>query len=155
MKKVLVVCMVVAVCLAGCASPADTDQGASSSWSITVSSSAGSKAFTMADLKALPQTELEYLAKETGTTNKYKGPSLREVLKAAGVDVAAVQSVDVEAEDAFLATFSRELALRDDVVLVVEMDGGSLPSEMGTARVLAPGETTKFQVKYVKNITAK
>jgi DMSO/TMAO reductase YedYZ molybdopterin-dependent catalytic subunit len=109
----------------------------------------------MANLKALPQAELEYLAKETGTTNQYKGPALREVLKAAGVDLNTVQSVDVEAEDAFFATFSRELALREDVVLAVQMDGGPLPSEMGTARVIAPGETTKFQVKYVKRITVK
>jgi len=76
-------------------------------------------------------------------------------LKAAGVDLAAVQSVDVEAEDAFFATFSKELALREDVVLVVEMDGGPLPKEMGTARVLAPGENTKFQVKFVKRMTVK
>jgi len=155
MKKNLIVCLVVVVILAGCASPAPTEQGASSGWSVTVSSAAGSKQFTVADLKALPQTEVEFLSKETGTTNKYKGALLREVLKAAGGDLAAVQSVDVEAEDAFFATFSRELALGDNAVLVVEMDGGPLPAEMGTARMVVPGETTKFQVKFVKRITAK
>jgi DMSO/TMAO reductase YedYZ molybdopterin-dependent catalytic subunit len=155
MKNLLLVCMVVLVCLAGCGSPAATDQGASSAWSITVTSPAGTRQLTMQDLKALPQSELEYLAKETGTTNKYKGPLLKEVLKAAGVDLAAVQSVDVEAEDAFFATFSKEVALRENVVLVLQMDGGPLPKEMGTARVLAPGETTKFQVKFVKRITVK
>ena len=153
MKKVVSACLMVGVILAGCGG--GNQAGTTSGWSVTVSSSAGSKAFTVADLKALPQTEVEFLAKETGTTNKYKGPLLKEVLKAAGVDLAAVQSVDVEAEDAFFATFGRELALRDDVVLVVEMDGGPLPSEMGTARVIAPGEATKFQVKFVKRITAK
>ena len=153
MKKDLIVCLVVAVMLAGCG---DGNQaGTTSGWSVAVSSSAGSKAFTLADLKALPQTEVEFLSKETGTTNKYKGPLLKDVLKAAGVDLAGVQSVDVEAEDAFFATFSRELALRDDVVLAVQMDGGPLPAEMGTARVLAPGQTTKFQVKFVKRITVK
>jgi len=155
MKKALMACLVVAVCLAGCASPASTEQGASSGWSVTVSSSAGTKQLTMADLKALPQTELEYLAKETGTTNKYRGPLMREVLKAAGVNLAAVQSVDVEAEDAFFSSFSRELALGDNTVLVVEMDGGPLPKEMGAARVLALGEATKFQVKFAKRITVK
>ena len=155
MKKAFLLCMVAVLCLTACGAPATTEQGASSAWSITVTSPAGTKQFTLEDLKALPQTGLEYLAKETGTTNKYKGPLLREVLKAAGVDLAAVQSVDVEAEDAFFATFSKELALRDNVVLVVEMDGGPLPKEMGTARVLAPGETTKFQVKFVKRITVK
>jgi len=147
--------MAVLVCLAGCGSPAPADEGASSAWNLTVTSPAGTKQFTLEGLKALPQSEMDYMAKETGTTNKYKGPVLREVLKAAGVDLAAVQSVDVEAEDAFFATFSKELALREDVVLVVEMDGGPLPKEMGTARVLAPGETTKFQVKFVKRMTVK
>ena len=153
MKKAWVLCMAFILLLAGCAGQEPT--GAASDWSLTVTSPAGTKTLTMANLKSLPQTELEYLAKETGTANQYKGPALKEVLKAAGVDLASVQSVDVEAEDAFFATFSRDLALRDDVVLAVQMDGGPLPSEMGTARVIAPGETTKFQVKYVKRITVK
>jgi len=155
MKHLCVMCMAVLVCLAGCGSPAPADEGASSAWNLTVTSPAGTKQFTLEGLKALPQSEMDYMAKETSTTNKYKGPVLREVLKAAGVDLAAVQSVDVEAEDAFFATFSKELALREDVVLVVEMDGGPLPKEMGTVRVLAPGETTKFQVKFVKRMTVK
>jgi DMSO/TMAO reductase YedYZ molybdopterin-dependent catalytic subunit len=153
MSKIIMVCLIAAVMLAGCA--AGNGAGTTSDWSITVTSAVGTKTLTLANLKALPQTELEYLAKETGTTNKYKGPALKEVIKAAGADLSAAQSVDVEAEDAFFATFSRDLALRNDVVLVIEMDGGPLPAEMGTARVIAPGETTKFQVKFVKRITVK
>ena len=153
MKRTLVVVLLAVVMLAGCG--AREGAGGTSGWSITVTSAAGTKTLTMADLKALPQTEVEFLSKETGTTNKYKGPALKEVLKAAGVDLSTVQSVDVEAEDGFFATFGRDLALRGDVVLAVQMDGGALPAEMCTARTIAPGEGTKFQVKYVKRIIVK
>ncbi len=153
MRKAFVVGLVLAVLLAGCEAGSGTS--GTSDWSVTVTSAAGTKALTLAHLKALPQTEVEFLSKETGTTNKYKGPALKEVLEAAGVDLSSVQAVDVEAEDGFFATFSRDLALRDNVILAVQMDGGALPAEMGTARTIAPGEGTKFQVKYVKRITVK
>lgn len=153
MKKMFVLGVVLSILLAACGGSGE--KGTAPDWSITVTSGAGTKTFTMANLKALPQTEVEFTSKETGTNNKYKGPALKELLKAAGVDPSVVQSVDVEAEDGFFATFSRDLALRDNVVLAIQMDGGALPAEMGMARVIAPGEGTKFQVKYVKRIIVK
>jgi len=54
-----------------------------------------------------------------------------------------------------VATFDRDLALGEETFLVIGMDGGPLPAEMGRARMLAPGQATKYQVKFVKRITAK
>lgn len=152
-KRMFALAVVGAMLLAGCGAGGVT--GDTPDWSVTVTSESGTKTFTLANLKALPQTEVEFLSKETGTNNRYKGPALKEVLKAAGVDLSVVQSVEVEAEDGFFATLSRDVALRDNVVLAIQMDGGALPAEMGTARVIAPGEGTKFQVKYVKRIIVK
>jgi hypothetical protein len=153
MKKVMLGLVILAVLLAGCAAGGSTS-GDTSAWHLTVVTPAGTKTYTLDQLKAMPQTEVEFLSKETGTNNKYKGPSLKSLLTTAGADMASVQSVDVEAEDAFLATFTPDM-ITDDVIVAVTMDGGTLPSEMGTVRVLAPGQGTKYQVKYVKTITAK
>jgi len=58
MKRTLVVVLLAVVMLAGCG--AREGAGGTSGWSITVTSAAGTKTLTMADLKALPQTEVEF-----------------------------------------------------------------------------------------------
>jgi len=151
--KVLVVLMVIALLLTGCAAPMPEETP--KVWHLTVVGGAGSKEFSLEDIKALPSKEVQFESKETGTLNTYKGVVLAHLLDAAGVNTSSFQSIDVEASDGFLATFDRELALAEDVVLVYEMDGGPLPSEMGRVRVLAPGQATKFQVKFVTRITVR
>jgi len=156
MGKILMVFMVVAILVTSCAAPAQEDTSqAPKAWCLTVVSKAGPKELTLDDIQALPSKEVEFESKETGTLNNYKGVMLRNLLDAAGADIAALESVDVEASDGFLATFDRGLALAEDVVLVYEMDGGALPSEMGEVRMLAPGQATKFQVKSVTRISVR
>lgn len=152
-SKVLVLLMTITILLTSCTTP--VPEGTPEMWHLTVVGQAGSREFSLEDIKHLPSKEVQFESKETGTLNTYKGVALSDLLEAAGVDTSALQSVDVEASDGFLATFDRGLALAEDVVLVYEMDGGPLPSEMGTVRVLAPGQATKFQVKFVTRITVR
>lgn len=149
--KVLALVMVTALLLMSCAVPVQEETP--KAWHLTIISGAGSKEFSLEDIKALPSKEVEFESKETGTLNTYKGVALRDLLDAAEVDTSTLQSVEVEASDGFLSAFERELALAEDVALVYEMDGGPLPSEMGRVRMLAPGQATKFQVKMVTRIT--
>ena len=153
MGNVWIVFMAMALVLTSCAAPVHEE--ATEAWHLTVVGKAGSQEFSLEDIKALPSKEVQFESKETGTLNNYKGAMLRDLLDAAGVDTSAFESVDVEASDGFFATFDRGLALAEDVVLVYEMDGGPLPSEMGKARILAPGQATKFQVKFVSRITVR
>jgi len=152
MKKRWVVLLVVALLLAGCGT-STSGSGDTSGWHLTVVTPGGTKTFTMDQLKAMPKTEVQFLSKETGAENTYQAVALKDLVAAAGADASALASVDVEAEDAFLATVSKELVASGTAVLAYGMDGGTLPTEMGTARVLVPGEGTKLQVKYVKTIT--
>lgn len=152
--------VLVVLSLAGCApaAPAEADAaaaGASTAWTLPVVTGSTTTEMTMEELQALPQNEVEFLSKETGTNNVYTGVLLKELCQAAGADLAAVKSVEVEAEDGFLAIMNPEMALGDGAYLVLQMDGGPLPEEMGRVRVLVPGEATKFQVKMVKQIIVK
>ena len=151
--KVWALVMVTALLLTNCAAP--VQEGSPKAWHLTIIGETGPKEFSLEDIKALPSKEVQFESKETGTLNTYKGVALSDLLDAAGVDTSTLQSADVEASDGFLATFDRELALAEDVVLVYEMDGGPLPSEMGRVRMLAPGQATKFQVKFVSRITVR
>jgi len=156
MGKILMVLTVVVILVTSCAAPTQEETSpVPEAWHLTVVSKAGTKEFTLDDIQALPSKEVEFESKETGTLNNYKGVMLRNLLDAAGADTSALESVDVEASDGFLATFDRGLALAEDVVLVYEMDGGALPSEMGEVRMLAPGQATKFQVKSVTRISVR
>lgn len=147
--------ILVVLLAASCGGGAPAASGADGGWSLTVESGGATKTFTLEQLKALPATEVKFLAKETGAENTYQGVALKDLVAAVGADVGAITGVDVEAEDAFVATVSQELVANGSAVLVYGMDGGTLPAEMGTVRVLVPGEATKLQVKFVKKITVK
>jgi len=153
-RKLLVILAVLVGLMTGCAKPT-TQQVTSSEWHLTIISDAESHEFSIEDIKALPFNEVQAEFKETGTLNTYKGAVLRELLKAAGADTSRLKSVDVEARDGFFASLDRELAMREDVVLAYEMDGGPLPTAMGKVRLVAVGQATKFQVKLVARITVK
>jgi len=152
-SKVSILLIATVLLLIGCAAPVQEE--ALEAWHLTVVGKAGSKELSLEDIKALPSKEVQFESKETGTLNTYKGVALSDLLEAAGVDISTLQSADVEASDGFLATFDRELALAEDVVLVYEMDDGPLPSEMGKVRIIAPGQANKFQVKFVTRITVR
>jgi len=152
-SKVSILLIATVLLLIGCAAPVQEE--ALEAWHLTVVGKAGSKELSLEDIKALPCKEVQFESKETGTLNTYKGVALSNLLEAAGVDISTLQSADVEASDGFLATFDRELALAEDVVLVYEMDDGPLPSEMGKVRIIAPGQANKFQVKFVTRITVR
>lgn len=137
----------------GCGKAAATPTAAP--WTLTVVVAGAERSFSLADLEALPEAEVRYMAKETGQENTYQGVRLRDLLVAVGADLARLETVEVEAEDGFLAAYPREVALRDTSVLVWRMDGAPLPDSMGRVRMLSPGESNKFQVKFVSRITVK
>jgi len=150
---VLVLLVGLGLSLWGCGGTGTTPTA--TSWSLTVVVAGAEHSFSLRDLEALPAVEIRYTSKETGQENGYQGVRLRDLLAAAGSDLDSVAVVEVEAEDGFLAAYPRELALRDTSVLVYRMDGAPLPDSMGRVRMLSPGESTKFQVRFVRRITVK
>ncbi len=155
MRRWLVILGLVGLSLALGSCGGDAGDPAAASWTLTVVAAGAEQRFSLADLEAMPAAEIRYASKETGQENGYRGVRLRDLLAAAGADLDTLETVEVEAEDGFLATYPRELALRDTSVLVYRMDGAPLPGEMGRVRMLSPGEGTKLQVKFVSRITAK
>lgn len=124
-------------------------------WALTVVVAGAEQHFSLADLEALPEAEIRYTAKETGQENTYQGVRLRDLLNAARADLDSLREVEVEATDGFSAIYPREMALRDTSVLVYRMDGAPLPGEMGQVRMLSPGESSRFQVKFVTRLTVR
>lgn len=122
---------------------------------LTIVSGEKEQDYNLADLRTLPAAEIRYTSKETGEENSYRGVRLKDLLAAAGANLESLNTVEVEAEDGFIATYDREVALRDTSVLVYEMDGGPLLESMGQVRMLSPGEGTKLQVKFVARLEVR
>lgn len=150
----LLVLILLLLILAGCGGGGATPEPGTT-WELTVVRGEAEQRFTLADLQALPSTEIQYESKETGTVNTYKGVMLRVLLQQVGADLDRLAGVEVEAEDGYLARYGPELAASDDVVLVYEMDGGPLPAEMGVVRAIALGQERKMSVKFVSKITIR
>lgn len=152
MKRMMLVILILQLLLwAGCGGGATPTPGAA--WELTVVRGEAEQHFTLADLQALPSTEIQYESKETGTVNTYRGMVLRALLQQVGADLNRLAGVEVEAEDGYLAKYGPELATSDDVVLVYEMDDAPLPVEMGVVRAIALGQERKMSIKSVSKIT--
>lgn len=82
---------------------------------------------------------------------KWRGISLRELLKDAGVDPETTRDVVFRAADGYHDSISFQRAMEDDVMIAYTMNGEKLPKEHGfPVRLLVPG---LYGIKNVKWIT--
>jgi DMSO/TMAO reductase YedYZ molybdopterin-dependent catalytic subunit len=116
---------------------------------------------SLADLKAIPAIEqmrtFECISNPVGgdliSNALWKGVRLKDLLAQAGVKPGA-KELQVEAFDGFFTGIPIELALRDEALLVYEMNGEPLPREHGAPlRCIWPGRYGMKQPKWIQTIT--
>jgi hypothetical protein len=118
------------------------------------------KTLTFGDLSRLPQAERRL------ERRRYRGPALREVLKAAGLDVSDAKRASYAAAAALVfgaddegAVFALDEAwLENAPIVALEADGRALTSAEGALRLVAPANPArsirKLVVLEVRDLTA-
>ncbi len=109
-----------------------------------------SKAFTMAELAALPQSEVSVTEKD-GAKLVFRGPTLRSLVTLVGAPTGhsfrgpnILIAIVAEASDGYKGAYM--LAEVDEgfgnknAVLALTQDGNPLPARDGPLRVIVPGE---------------
>src|ERR671931_1732516 len=102
-----------------------------------------------------------WLLEAVGTA-RWAGTSLRPLLEEAGVGESAVEvlftgldrGIEGEIEQQYQRSLTLDEALRDDLLLAYEMNGGPLPPQHGfPVRLLVPGWYGMTSVKWLRRIT--
>lgn len=116
---------------------------------------------SLADLKALPSVEqmrtFECISNPVGgdliSNAMWRGVRLKDLLAQAGVQNNA-KELKLEAFDGWFTGIPIELGLRDEALLVYEMNGEPLPREHGAPlRCIWPGRYGMKQPKWIQTIT--
>ena len=102
---------------------------------LTVVTGEGSVAYTLEDLRSLPESEAEY----NGRT--YTGVQMRELLADAGVEVQAVAGLEAEASDGYRGWLAPETLLSDSCIVAYLRNGVDLSSSEGPLRLIVTGNT--------------
>jgi DMSO/TMAO reductase YedYZ molybdopterin-dependent catalytic subunit len=113
------------------------------------------------DLKAMPAIEqmrtFECISNPIGgeliSNAVWKGVRMKDLLMQAGVKTGA-QELRLESFDGFFTSIPLELAMRDESLLVYQMNGVPLPTEHGAPlRCIWPGRYGMKQPKWIQTIT--
>ena len=118
---------------------------------------AGTAFVTVADLRALPQYEMEgSYQRTTGMHESFhmKGPYLSELIASLGGDLSGYAGVGVVGSDAYYCLLSREvIEATPDLMLAVTIDGeAKLDEDTAPARLAAQGQFGPYWVKMVERI---
>ncbi len=81
-----------------------------------------------------------------------KGPTLRQLLEAEGLDLDDYEGIGVTARDGYYAMIDREKLEKRDVILVWQVDGEELDEAEKPMRVAVPEELGPYWVKMVAHI---
>lgn len=154
--------LLLALC-AGCAAPAATDSGDADYEAMTIQIEGlreldgGIAALSVAELRALPQQELDASYKRTtGLHEEFhmQGPLLRDVVALAGGDLDDYAGIGVIGRDSYYCLFSREVIdATPDLLLALVVDGEArLADDSAPARLAAQGQFGPYWVKQVEKI---
>jgi hypothetical protein len=133
------------------------ESASSSSWSLTVVGPGGSRVLDYADLKALPQHDVDLpIACVEGWSQmaSWRGPRLRDVVDLAGIPSdATIRVTSLEDGPYGLSEVTPEFA-RDDLTLVaLEVNGEVLDLDHGyPARLIAPARPGVRQTKWLSRL---
>jgi sulfite dehydrogenase (cytochrome) subunit A len=152
-------------------------------WKLEVGGDAAERSVTFGiqQLNSLPQTEVTAVCQCSGNRRglctphvpgvewgygamgcaTWRGPRLRDVLKAAGIKPEAVETWLNGVDEPVLPTtpaFHKSLplakALADETIIATTMNGDPLPLLNGLpARLIVPGWTSTYWMKHLSNIT--
>jgi DMSO/TMAO reductase YedYZ molybdopterin-dependent catalytic subunit len=104
------------------------------------------KAYSMADLKALPASEATF----NGVA--YRGVTLSVLLEDAGFDPNAVSSVKPVASDGYSMKYGPDLFLLENTLLAYERVDGPLASDEIPYRMVLPDQEGKLNVRQLVKI---
>ena len=143
---------------AGGAGEADSGDPEYESRAITVEGLPGGTAFiTVAELRALPQYDLEgSYQRTTGMVESFamRGPYLSEAIRSLGGNLSDYAGVGVVGSDAYYCLISRELIeSTPDLMLAVTIDGeAKLDGDTAPARLAVQGQFGPYWVKMVDRL---
>lgn len=114
---------------------------------------------TFAQFLELPQKEFTrdfYCVEGWGVPDvQWKGVALRDVMELADIDPSATHIVFDSSDDVYTESVTLEEAMRQDTLLVHELDGEPLPPEMGQPlRLVLPGSYGYKDIKWVVRLEA-
>lgn len=127
-------------------------------WSLTVSHHGTSTKFSLAELRALPQTSQELpIACVEGWSQmaQWRGVTMRDLLGAAGAPPdSALRVTSLEPEGAYrLMSMPAEYARDKRTLVALELNGAVLDLDHGyPARIIAPGRPGVLQTKWLQSV---
>ena len=127
-------------------------------WRLTVLNGAAVSSFTYAQLRALPQHEVELpIACVEGWSQyaRWKGPRLSDLVDTVGAaESATVRITSLEQNSSYAVTRMEANFVRDDLTLVaLELNGETLHIDHGyPARIIAPARPGVLQIKWLSSL---
>jgi len=134
------------------------DKAMSPQWRLTVLNGPETKTFTLAELRNLPQTEVELpIACVEGWSQyaRWRGPRLKELVDGVGAaSGATVRITSLEENSSYAVTNMQPEFVRDDLTLVaLELNGEVLDIDHGyPARIIAPARPGVLQTKWLSSL---
>lgn len=114
------------------------------------------KEITVADMRQLPQKEIQCsFQKATGETEKFKaaGPTFKDVMNYAGVDIKEIKGVGFIAKDGYYCLVTPEIMDNKEMILALAIDKQlELPENLRPARLCIPDEFGPYWVRMVDKI---
>ena len=129
-------------------------------WKLTVINGSQSTTFSLAQLRALPQTEVVLpIACVEGWSQyaSWKGPRLKELVDSVGPATdATVKITSLEQHSSYAVTHMEPEFARDDLTLVaLELNGDVLDIDHGyPARIISPARPGVLQTKWLSSLEA-
>ncbi len=125
---------------------------------IAIESETGeTKEITVAELRKLPQKELDEasLTRSTGFEEKFKaaGPTVKDVLASMGINIQDYKGLGFVGRDNYYCLVTPEIMANRELILAIAVDGQSaLPEDLSPARLCIKGEFGPYWVRMVNKI---
>ena len=134
------------------------DLAGAKDWTLTVSHQGTRRAFTLAELKALPQYEHELpiaCVEGWSQTARWRGVRIRDLVAAVGAPPSSsLRVTSLEPEGAYRTMAMPNAYVQDERTLVaLELNGETLDLDHGyPARIIAPGRPGVLQTKWLHTV---
>ncbi len=134
------------------------DLAGAKDWKLTVTYQGTSRAFTLAELKALPQHEHELpiaCVEGWSQTARWRGVRIRDLVSTVGAPSASsLRVTSLEPEGAYRLMSMPAAYVQDEQTLVaLELNGQTLDLDHGyPARIIAPGRPGVLQTKWLQTV---
>ena len=144
MKKLILVLVVLALLVSGCAP--GTPAGPANVVSLKVGDGKVSKLYPVEILKGMAKTQASF------KNVAYVGVKMTDLLAAAGFDPQAVRAVKAVASDGFSVNYDPALFQRADVIVAYQTVDGAMAAEDGSFRMVLPGAEGKLNLRMLVEI---